>query len=99
MNRLITVTRAWAPGALRAPGHCARLYSVKSKARELNKYIDRIGDENTKESQKTLKAVRMIGATSIIVVICSLMWASTLSAPVKETPVVVTDLSKDIRER
>lgn len=74
-----------------------RSYVIKQKAKEFNKLLDKIGDESTKESQKTIKVVRIIGAGSIITVLCTLLWASTLSAPVKETYEEVPDLSKDIR--
>lgn len=60
--------------------------------------IDRIGDENTKESKATLKAVRMFGAGTVIAVVCLLFWASSMSAPVREELVEVRDLAKDIRE-
>lgn len=76
-----------------------RAYSVKSKAKNLNKLIDRIGDEKTQESQKTIKAIRMVGAGSVVLVLCSLFWASSLSAPVKETPVEIGNLSVDVRDR
>ncbi|GEQ67690.1 hypothetical protein JCM33374_g1355 [Metschnikowia sp. JCM 33374] len=76
-----------------------RAYSVKSRAKSFNKLIDRIGDEKTKESQKTIKAVRMVGAGSVILVICSLFWASSLTAPVKESPVELGNLAQDVRNR
>lgn len=75
----------------------SRSYSVKKQANKFNKLMDKIGDENTKESQKTIKVIRKIGAGSIIIVICSLLWASTLSAPVKETYEEIPVLSKDVR--
>lgn len=75
----------------------SRSYSVKKQAKKFNSLMDKIGDENTKESQKTIKVVRMIGAGSIITVICSLLWASSASAPVKENYELVPDLSKDVR--
>lgn len=70
-----------------------RTYAAKRKL-----LLDKIGDENTKESQRTLKVVRYIGAGSVITVLCSLLWASSLSAPVKETIVEIPDLKKDVRE-
>ncbi|KAM9938793.1 hypothetical protein OXX80_001711 [Metschnikowia pulcherrima] len=76
-----------------------RTYSVKTKAKNFNKFLDRIGDEKTAVSQKTIKAVRMVGAGSIILVICSLFWASSLTAPVKETPVDMGNLTHDVRDR
>lgn len=90
--------RAHKPAQLLISG--SRAYSVKSKAQSFNKLIDRIGDEKTKESQKTIKAVRMVGAGSIVLVLCSLFWASSLTAPVKESPVVeIGNLAQDIRNR
>lgn len=74
-----------------------RSYSVKKQAKKFNSLMDKIGDENTKESQKTIKVVRMIGAGSIITVICSLLWASSASGPVKEKYEQAPDLSKDVR--
>lgn len=76
-----------------------RNYAIKQQAKKINLYLDKIGDENTKESQKTIKIVRMIGAGTVITVICSLLWASTLSAPVKEVLPEIDDLSKDVRRR
>lgn len=75
----------------------SRTYSVKQKAKKLNSLMDRIGDENTKESQKTIKVIRIIGAGSVITVLCSLLWASSVSAPVKEKYEQVPDLTKDVR--
>lgn len=75
-----------------------RGYAIKQQAKKFNKLLDRIGDEKTSESQKTIKVVRMIGAGSVITVVCSLLWASTLSAPVKETYEEIPDLSKDVRK-
>lgn len=76
----------------------ARLYSIKGKRQQINRVLDKIGDENSSEAQKTLKIFRTIGGVSVIVVLCSLLWASSLSAPVKETPVEVGDLSRDVRK-
>ncbi|OBA20692.1 hypothetical protein METBIDRAFT_25094, partial [Metschnikowia bicuspidata var. bicuspidata NRRL YB-4993] len=75
-----------------------RAYSVKSKAKDFNKLLDQIGDEKTLASQNTLKYVRRVGAGSIIIVICSLFWASSLTAPVKESPVDVGNLAQDVRD-
>lgn len=74
-------------------------YSIKLLGQKVNKYINRIGDEKTKESQATIKAVRMLGAGTVIVVLCSLLWTSTLSAPVKEKIPDYEDLSKDVRHK
>lgn len=76
-----------------------RTYSIRTQAKKINKYIDRIGDESTKELQRTIKIVRKVGGISIIVVLCSLLWASSLSAPVKETAPVVPDLTIDVRDQ
>lgn len=64
-------------------------------------FIKKVGDENSKESQKTIKVVRMIGAGSVITVLCTLFWASAMSGPtnVRETYVDIPDLSKDIRSK
>lgn len=74
-----------------------RNYSIKDQGQKVNSYIKRIGDEKTRESQATIKAVRMLGAGTVIVVLCSLLWTSTLSAPVKEKTTDYQDLSKDVR--
>lgn len=76
-----------------------RTYSIKDQGHKVNAYINRIGDEKTKESQATIKAVRMLGAGTVIVVLCSLLWTSTLSAPVKEKIPEYQDLSKDVRHK
>lgn len=76
----------------------SRGYVVKEQTKKLNNLVHRIGDEKTAASQNTIKVVRMIGAGSIIVVLCSLFWASSMSAPVKETYIEPVDLSKDVRE-
>ncbi|CUM66140.1 uncharacterized protein PRCAT00003797001 [Priceomyces carsonii] len=73
--------------------------AIWSKAKEFNKTLNKIGDEKTKESTNTLKALRLIGGGSIILVFCSLMWASAMSAPEPVTEVVeIKNLGKDIRE-
>lgn len=79
----------------RASVQFTRFNSVKTKPKS---FMDKIGDEKTKESQKTIKIVRMIGAGSIVTVLCSLFWASSLTAPVKETYEDVPDLSRDVRK-
>lgn len=81
----------------RVPLVLSRNYAIKSQAKKFNKLLDRIGDEKTSESQKTIKVVRLIGAGSVITVVCSLLWASSLQAPVKEKYEDVPDLLKDVR--
>lgn len=73
-----------------------RSYASKNK---INTFIDKVGNESTKESQRTIKVIRTIGAGSVIAVICSLIWASSMSAPVKESFEEVPNLSKDVRLR
>lgn len=78
------------------PAGAIRRYSILDTAKNLNKKLNRIGDENSPESQKTMRLLRKTGGISIIVVFCSIMWASTLNEPVVEEA-EVPDLSKDIR--
>lgn len=73
-----------------------RFYAKQPKNR-VSKFIDDIGKEDTKASQNTLKTVRWMGAITVITVCCSLFWASSMSAPVKEKEVDLGDLTKDIR--
>lgn len=74
----------------------ARALKKQPKTR-FGKYIDDIADESTHASQKTLKTVRMVGAGSVIAVICSLFWASSMSATVKEEQANAGNLAQDIR--
>lgn len=74
-----------------------RNYSLKSRASSMIASYNRIGDENSKESQTTLKIIRRIGAVSVITVLCLLFWASSMVEPTYEK-VEVTDLKKDVRE-
>lgn len=74
-----------------------RFYANPPK-NKVSKFIDDIGKEDTKTSQNTLKTVRWMGGATVIAVLCSLFWASSMSAPVKEKEVDVGDLSKDIRK-
>lgn len=76
-----------------------RCYARRAPRTRVGQYIEDIGDESTQASQRTLKAVRTVGAFSIVTVICSLLWASSMSAPVKEERVEAGDLSTDIRTR
>lgn len=76
-----------------------RQYSIREQGRKINKVLDRIGDDRTSEAQTTLKVVRMVGGLSVIVVICSLLWASSMSVPIKEQHVEHNDLSKDVRAK
>lgn len=77
---------------------CARRYSTKPK-NKVSQFIDDIGREETKTSQNTLKTVRYLGGFTIVTVLCSLLWASSMSAPVKETVVDLGDLSEDVRRK
>lgn len=70
---------------------------MKSKFQNMYASFNRIGDENSKESQMTLKIVRRIGAFSIVTVLCLLFWASSMTEPVYEK-VEMPDLKKDVRE-
>ncbi|CUM47032.1 uncharacterized protein AC631_03013 [Debaryomyces fabryi] len=75
-----------------------RAYSIKTSLKQLNKRINRFGEESTRESEITLKILRKIGGVSVIVVLCLILWASTLvDNPVSE-PLPLPDLSKDVRD-
>lgn len=79
------------------PKQC-RFYSVKSNWSSINNKINKIGQENTKESQNALKTVRFLGGASVIAVLCSLLWNSQYidQSPEQE---VLQDLSKDVRNQ
>mmetsp|Transcript_7561 Transcript_7561/g.7499 ORF Transcript_7561/g.7499 Transcript_7561/m.7499 type:complete len:106 (+) Transcript_7561:57-374(+) len=75
-----------------------RAYSIKTGLKQLNKRINRFGEENTRESEVTLKILRKIGGVSVIVVLCLILWASTLiDNPVSE-PLPLPELRKDVRD-
>ncbi|KAK6198704.1 uncharacterized protein RJT21DRAFT_115661 [Scheffersomyces amazonensis] len=61
--------------------------------------LKKVATEDTKESTIVLKTLRYAGGFSVIVVICSIMWASALEEPRPEIePTVVLNLRKDVRE-
>lgn len=75
-----------------------RAFSIKGGFKELNRRINRFGEENTKESDVTLNILRKIGGVSVIVVLCLILWASSrVENPISE-PMPLSDLSKDIRD-
>lgn len=75
-----------------------RAYSMKDDFKRLNKRINRFGEENTKESEITLKVLRKVGGVSVIIVFCLILWASSrVENPISE-PIPLEDLSKDIRD-
>lgn len=75
-----------------------RLYSAKGGFKEINRRINRYGEENTKESEVALSVLRRLGGVSVIVVLCLILWASSrVDNPVLE-PVEIPDLSKDVRD-
>ncbi|CUM50043.1 unnamed protein product [Debaryomyces tyrocola] len=75
-----------------------RAYSMKEDFKRLNKRINRFGEENTKESEITLKVLRKVGGVSVIVVFCLILWASSrVENPINE-PIPLEDLSKDVRD-
>lgn len=71
--------------------------SWSSKVNQVNKKFNKIGDENSNESKKTLKVIRATGGISIIVVLCLLLWASSYS-DIPITKDFASDLSKDVRK-
>lgn len=73
-----------------------RQMSVKSQFKSINSKINRIGQEDSQESKTVLSAVRKAGALSIVLVLASLMWNSTMSAPVP-SPEPVVDIEQDVR--
>lgn len=76
-----------------------RKYSIMSGLKEINKKLDRFGDEDAKESKIALKVLRRLGGVSVIVVICLILWASTIvHDPIVEQE-EIQDLSKDVRAR
>lgn len=78
--------------------HSFRHYSLKAKFKSVSASIDRVGEEDTRESEVTLKIVRRIGAVSIVAVLCLLFWASSMTEPKYEEVVEITDLKKDVRD-
>lgn len=75
-----------------------RAYSMKEDFKRLNKRINRFGEENTKESEITLKVLRKVGGISVVVVFCLILWASCrVENPISE-PIPLEDLSKDVRD-
>lgn len=84
---------------LRAISGRARLVATKrgySNFEKMKKHYDNIAIEGSLESTAILKYMRLVGGVSIIIVICSIMWASTMVSPVQEP--YTLDLSKDVRE-
>lgn len=75
-----------------------RAYSVKGRFKEINRRINKFGEEDTKESQATLKILRKIGGVSVIIVICLILLASTFVDNPDFEPIQVLDLSKDVRD-
>lgn len=63
---------------------------------KMKKHYNNISVEGSLESTAILKYMRLVGGVSIIIVICSIMWASTMVSPVQDTYTI--DLSKDVRE-
>lgn len=75
-----------------------RAYSMKDDFKRLNKRINRFGEENTKESEVTLRVLRKVGGVSVIIVFCLILWASSrVENPISE-PIPLEDLSKDVRD-
>lgn len=75
-----------------------RAYSMKDDLKRFNKRLNRFGEENTKESEVTLRVLRKVGGVSVIVVFCLILWASSrVENPISE-PIPLEDLSKDVRD-
>lgn len=74
-----------------------RKFSIIEKSKEFNQYLNKIGEEDSKESESIMKNIRKIGGVSIIVVLCLILWASTLNEPVTVETIERIDLSQDIR--
>ncbi|ODV80819.1 uncharacterized protein CANTADRAFT_34408, partial [Suhomyces tanzawaensis NRRL Y-17324] len=75
-----------------------RPYSVGQRLKDVNELMKKIGDEKTKESEVTIRYMRKIGMFSILVVLGSIGYASTLGEePIIETVEDVKDLGKDMR--
>lgn len=73
-----------------------RNISIKQKAKDFNKVLNRIGDEDSEVSRNTMKYLRKIGGVSVIVVLCLILWASSMENVVEQP--VPLDLLKDIRD-
>lgn len=69
---------------------------IPKKLKQFNDQLNKITDENLQASITTLKYLRLIGGFSIIVVLSSILWASTLTEPVREE-ITIPDLGKDVR--
>lgn len=75
----------------------SRSMSVKTQFKSINKKINKIGEEDSKESKTALSLVRKAGALSVVLVLVSLFWNSSMGAPApSEEPLV--DITKDVRQ-